>query len=241
MKLKTFIRKPRFVWVYPLAIWFFLTAHTSGWGMIAGSCAALLGEAVRLWANGHVGHRKVNQTLASRGDAKIGQLVTSGPYAFVRHPLYFGTFLIGAGFCIIAGNAWLALAAFLLFLSVYRAKMAEEEATLLNEWGEAFRRYQQGTPRWFPTGRRYRGADERWSWQGLVSSKEWKTGLWLVVFLIAMYFRMEILQEHRFLKGEYAGRHAALLGLLAILVLIDGTEWVKKRFAMRRARLGASR
>lgn len=235
MKLKDLIRKPRFAWIYPLVIWLFLTAKTTGRRFALGVCVALLGEAIRLWANGHVGHRKVNQTGAAEAGAKIGQLVTSGPYAFVRHPLYFGTFLIGAGFCILVGNSWLAATAFIFFVVVYRAKMAEEEATLLNEWGEQFLRYQRAVPRWFPTGRRSPSAGGRWSWRGIISSKEWKTCLWLMVCVMAIYLRAKAAQEGEWLTGPQALKHAVVLGALVTLVVIDGIEWVVKRLSKHRA------
>ncbi len=235
MKFKDVIRKPRFIWVYPLGAWLFLTARTTDRRFLIGACVALLGEAVRCWANGHVGHQKVNQTDGARS-AKIGRLVTAGPYAFIRHPLYFGSLLIGAGFCILVGNPWLAAAALSMFVTVYRPKMAEEEATLRHEWGEQFLRYQRAVPRWVPTGRRYPGPGGRWSWRGIVVSKEWKTCLWLAVCLIVMYLRKEWWQDGELLSGPQAGQQIVLLAVLILLVSADGSEWVAKRLSRRRAR-----
>ena len=93
-------RKARFFWIYPLAIWLFVTANTSERSLLAGSLVVLLGEALRLWANGYVGHVKVNWTQKWRRDPKVGYLVTGGPYAHVRHQHYVGTFIIGIGFCV---------------------------------------------------------------------------------------------------------------------------------------------
>ena len=66
---------------------------------------AVLGILVRLWASGHVKKDKV--------------LATTGPYAYVRHPLYVGNHLITFGFCLASGLwwsfiAWLAIALTLL-------------------------------------------------------------------------------------------------------------------------------
>ncbi len=149
------IRKARFFWAYPLAIGLLLTAQISEVSLRWGVLLVALGEAIRVWANGYVGHVKVNQTQRRPGDVKIGPLITGGPYAFVRHPLYLGTFLIGMGFCVMVNNAWVAIAGLALFLILYRAKMREEETTIRGEWGEDFTRYERAVSRWFPTGRRY--------------------------------------------------------------------------------------
>jgi protein-S-isoprenylcysteine O-methyltransferase Ste14 len=67
----------------------------------------LAGEALRIWTAGHL--------------HKTRELTISGPYAFLRHPLYAGTLLIGLGFCLMAGwhEALVAVPAFLAFFFGY--------------------------------------------------------------------------------------------------------------------------
>ncbi len=77
--------------VYPLGAGFFLFGHVTEGTLRTGIALIVAGEAIRCWANGYVGQSKVNQ-------GGSGRLITAGPYAFVRHPLYLGTFLIGSGF-----------------------------------------------------------------------------------------------------------------------------------------------
>src|SRR3989338_4208046 len=112
------IRKPRFLLVYPLTVWLFWVAAPTETSLRFGVLFVLLGEALRLWANGYVGHVKVNWTQKRPNEPRVGQLVTGGPYAYVRHPLYLGTFLIGTGFCITVGNVWVGLVALVFFLLV---------------------------------------------------------------------------------------------------------------------------
>ena len=225
MRLKRF-GKLRFLLTYPLVAWLFLTAHTTERQLFIGAAIALMGLAVRFWANGYVGHVKVNSTQKWRGDVKIGHLITAGPYAFLRHPLYFGTLLIGLGFCVVAGQPILTLVALAFFLIVYRRKMAEEEATLRDEWGEEFTRYERSVPRWLPRWRRYTHPHGVWSWNGIVASKEPKTVAWVIVFLLILYFREELVQE----RELYGAKHLVLLAVMGLCMLSDGIFEVVRRW-----------
>lgn len=230
------LTKPRFLLVYPLVVWLFFGVNTTERQFHLGILVIALGVLLRVWANGYVGHRKVNWTQKQRGDAKIGRLVTGGPYAFVRNPLYLGSFLIGAGFCVIVGNAWLAAAALGFFLVVYRFKMSREERLLLDECGEAYAAYLASVPRWLPIPwRRWAGPEGRWSWQGLWASKEWKTIIWITVTLIALYFREEIVQENNFLVANRWVKHVALLVLLSALIATDAIAELLLRLPKRAA------
>jgi len=215
-------RKLRFLMVYPLLVWLMLVADTSEQRLHLGIALALLGESLRFWAHGYVGHVKVNWTQKWRGDPKVGLLVTAGPYAFVRHPLYLGTFLIGAGFCLIAGNVWAALAALGAFLLIYHRKMVQEETLLCGEIGTPYVAYQAAVPRWLPTVRRFPNRHGQWAWRGIVASKEWKTLIWVVVMVIVLYFREEIVQEHEFFPPDERVKQLLVLVTALVLILIDG-------------------
>ena len=224
------LTKPRFVFVYPLIAALFLSAHVSEESLRAGVVPVVLGQAVRFWANGYVGHVKVNWTQKQRGDRKIGRLITGGPYAFVRHPLYFGTLLLGAGFCLMVHNPWVSMAALAGFLATYRRKMAQEEALIRDEYPEAYGRYSALVPQLLPRWYRYPHAQGRWDWKGVAASKEWKTALWLVVLTILVYFWEEAVQERERLFDERAAYRLFLLGALLTLIAADGlAELVGRR------------
>ena len=224
------LRKPRFLFVYPLAALLFTVGRITERNLRLGILLIALGEAVRLWANGYVGHVKVNWTEQSRGDAKIGRLITGGPYAFVRHPLYLGKAVIGAGFCLIVGSVWLALPAFAGFLLIYRVKMTEEERTLLNEWDSTYQHYHNAVPRLMPWRPRYRDRHGRWSWKGVAASKEWKTAIWVTVMVILLYFWEEAVQQREPLFEKRWVLHACLLVVLVALMATDGlVELIKRR------------
>ena len=203
-------RKFRFLLVYPFAVGLFVTSNVSEFSLRLGALFLLLGEALRLWANGYVGHVKVNWTEKERTAQKIGQLITAGPYEHIRHPLYLGTFLIGLGFCITSRNIWLGITAVVLFSIVYNQKVREEEEVLLHEWGQEYDEYQQLVPRWGISFSSYHESRGVWNWQGIWASKELKTVIWVIICLIALYLKKEGL------------RHPLLILLCVILIISDG-------------------
>ena len=80
----------------------------------AGGVIVLVGIALRFWAAGYIKSRGEYEVQADR-------LVTAGPYAFVRNPLYSGNFLIGLGFCVVA-NWWPAFLCALPFTRTFTAR-----------------------------------------------------------------------------------------------------------------------
>jgi len=113
--------------------WF---AHPSWTSLAWGLPLAGAGLALRAWAAGHL---RKNQTLT-----------TSGPYAWVRNPLYGGT-LLAVGGCLIAAAqpvlAWVTLIAFLL---IYTPVVEQEEQhlrKLFPEYEDYARRVPQFLPR----------------------------------------------------------------------------------------------
>ncbi len=215
-------RKPRlrFLGVYPLVVWAAVGAQTTEWSFRVGVLLVVLGEALRLWANGYVGAAKVNYS-GPQPEAKIGSLITGGPYAFVRHPLYLGTFLLGAGFFVIVGNCWVGLAGLAFFLLAYRRKMAEEEVVLRHEGGSDGERYHAMVPRWLPSFRRYDRRCGQWCWAGIRASKEWKTVIWAAVLVIALYLREEWWQERDVFAPPHEMRQVVLVGISIALIAAD--------------------
>lgn len=77
------------------------------------------------------------------------QLVSSGPYRYIRHPLYtFGTMMF-FGFILLAGN-WFLMAAAVLGLSALFARTPQEEAMLVKKFGDEYRAYMERTGRHLP-------------------------------------------------------------------------------------------
>lgn len=223
-------RKTRFLAVLLIGPALFLWTSIHEGNLRLGIALVVLGELIRLWANGYVGSVKVNEIQQWRREAKIGMLVTGGPYAFVRNPLYLGSFVMTAGLCTIVGQPILAAVVLTAFLAVYSGKIREEERTLSEECREAFERYSASVPRLFPRFRRYAHRNGRWSMAGIWASREWKTCAWITVMVILLYFHEEIMQEHEPLLGQHATQRMILAAIAVALVLFDaGMEFVRRR------------
>ncbi|HEY1802566.1 MAG TPA: isoprenylcysteine carboxylmethyltransferase family protein [Terriglobales bacterium] len=78
------------------------------------------------------------------------QLVTSGPYRFVRHPIYASMFsiLLGTGFMIT--SKWLFIAAVALFIAGTEIRVRIEESLLGSRFGDEFVSYRSRVAAYIP-------------------------------------------------------------------------------------------
>lgn len=112
---------------------------------------ALLGEGIRCWAVGYSG-------VTTRADhVTAPQLVTAGPYAFIRNPLYAGNFVTALGFTVAFTGALAAMRRAMLaagglgmMLGVYASIVPLEEAYLRKTFGSEFDRYAARVARIVP-------------------------------------------------------------------------------------------
>ena len=103
-----------------------------------------LGQAWRCWAVGYIG-------LYRGENVKANSLATHGPYALMRNPLYFGNFVIGFGWSIMAGLRG-ALIFTLCFCLLYVAVIIpHEEAFLLSKFGTDYEDYCRKVKRFWPS------------------------------------------------------------------------------------------
>jgi protein-S-isoprenylcysteine O-methyltransferase Ste14 len=111
----------------------------------AGASVVAAGELIRLWAVRHIG--VISRTRSER----LGPLITTGPFAFVRNPLYLGNIALWAGFGIAAHLPWAAAAIGLSLAVEYHAIVRWEERLLEARRGTEYREYLAHVPRWMPT------------------------------------------------------------------------------------------
>ena len=104
-----------------------------------------VGMLLRAWAGAHLGSH------GNGARAEAPQLVTSGPYAFSRNPLYLSNLAIGAGLIFFANSlSPQTTVLFLGILLVHHVALARwEEKHLRALWTEDYDAYAAATPRWF--------------------------------------------------------------------------------------------
>ena len=97
------------------------------------------------WIFASIGNN-ISPTQATR---EGHQLVTHGPYRWVRHPLYSVGSLLAVCITLISGLWWLGVA-MVLPLAILYHRTEQEEANLINTFGEAYRDYMRRTGRFIP-------------------------------------------------------------------------------------------
>lgn len=85
-----------------------------------------------------------------RREGQSSTLVTWGPFAWSRNPLYNGNYLIWMGFSVVSGVWWFLPVATVLFFVEYTLIVAYEEADLARAFGTPYAAYKARTPRWIP-------------------------------------------------------------------------------------------
>ena len=105
-----------------------------------GFVLTLGGLLVALWARLHLG-RYWSDRVRLTADH---QLIRTGPYAYLRHPIYSGVLLAVAGTSLAVGE-WRAVLAFALLLTSYSIKARREERVLAELFGKAFEDYHRRT------------------------------------------------------------------------------------------------
>jgi protein-S-isoprenylcysteine O-methyltransferase Ste14 len=131
----------------PIGVMIVYFARSESSLLLLGISLLLIGEFIRIWAVSYAG----GETRTRKVGAPA--LCTSGPYAFVRNPLYVGNMLMYVGIVMIAGavNVWLmAATTFLFFLIQYSLIISLEEETLSALFGHEYLNYKANVPAIFP-------------------------------------------------------------------------------------------
>jgi len=139
-----------------IVLWF---ADPAPRTLAVGAVIAVLGEAVRIWAAGHL--------------EKGREVTASGPYALARHPLYLGSTIIGLGLAIGAGSG-LAAAIVLGYLAIaLTAAIRTEEAHLTDKFGAAYPDYRAGRT----------SVERRFSLERAMKNREYRAAIGVLVVL----------------------------------------------------------
>ena len=139
----------------PFLVLMVVFARPSIVSIVSGFVLVILGECVRFWGVSIAGAE--TRTTGTVGGT---YLITNGPFAYVRNPLYVGNMLvyIGVGVMSMALFPWLIVAAAGWFFLQYTIIITGEEEYLRTRFGEAYGAYCREVHRFVPRAVPYRPA-----------------------------------------------------------------------------------
>ncbi|MEO5902421.1 MAG: isoprenylcysteine carboxylmethyltransferase family protein [Gemmatimonadaceae bacterium] len=166
---------------FVVGIAYLIWARPSAVTLPVGAAIAFVGVMIRAWASGHI--------------VKNKKLAVTGPYAHTRNPLYFGSFLIGAGFAV-AAHWSLLLIVVAFWLLVYAPTMERERVNIRERFPAAYDRYSASVPAFIPRVTPWKDDEPDaggFSFDLYMRHGEWKAGItyllvigWLVVRLVKL-------------------------------------------------------
>lgn len=148
--------------------------------LILGLSIAFVGLLIRGWAAGHI--------------AKNQRLSVRGPYAYVRNPLYLGSFFLATGFAL-AWSWWYLLVVGLFFVFIYAPTIRLERDRMAELFPADFPEYEHNVPAFVPRVSPWRksgavGDGGGFTMQRYTGHAEWKAALgfalgvsWLLIRL----------------------------------------------------------
>ncbi len=168
----------------PFLLVMVIVARPTLWSLAGGFVLVALGELLRLWGVAIAGSE-------TRTTGPVGGtfLITTGPFAYVRNPLYLGNLVMYFGIGMMSAVPLLALAAIVFFFIQYSLIVSLEEEYLVKTFGEEFVRYCTEVRRFVPGLRRYRSESSRqpeldWK-RGFVSERRTLQAIVLLTVLLA--------------------------------------------------------
>jgi protein-S-isoprenylcysteine O-methyltransferase Ste14 len=106
-------------------------SHPTPASLLAGAIVGVCGEAVRIWAAGHL--------------EKGREVTRSGPYRWTRHPLYAGSSIMGVGLAVAARSLIVSVLVLGYLAATISAAIRTEEAHLTEKFGSEYEAYREGT------------------------------------------------------------------------------------------------
>ncbi len=167
-----------------LGIAYLIFARPTPLTLAVGGAIALIGVIIRGWASGHI--------------SKNERLATTGPYAHTRNPLYFGSFLIAAGFAIAAHWA-LLLVVVAFFVFIYAPTMQRERANIAGRFPTAYEAYAANVPAFVPRPTPWKathpepGDGGGFSFHLYMKHGEWKAGLTYALVMLWLVWHRPII------------------------------------------------
>jgi protein-S-isoprenylcysteine O-methyltransferase Ste14 len=120
----------------------FIPVRSSNFMIVAGAIGVFFGSLLRIVCYTYAGSQNPVEDPAAT-------LMTEGPYAITRNPVYLAEAGIALGIAMMSRMPWLVLATAVAFAIVTALVIEWEEVTLRLKFGTAFEEYCEAVPRWF--------------------------------------------------------------------------------------------
>ena len=146
MKIGELLFKARGYTPVPFLLFALVFADPNIIFVILGIILIFLGEFMRLWGVSYAG------AATRTREAGAPELVSNGPFAYIRNPLYIGNILIYVGAVVLSGTwfPYLAVIVFLFFYIQYTFIISHEEAKLEILFKKSYIEYKKSVPRFIP-------------------------------------------------------------------------------------------
>jgi protein-S-isoprenylcysteine O-methyltransferase Ste14 len=154
--------------VFGALVW--ILAHPNRSSIAAGMAVASCGEAIRIWAAGHV--------------HKSREVTVSGPYRWSPHPLYVGSSVMGLGLAVACASVAVAALVALYLAATLTAAISSEEAFLQRTFGDQYDLYRKGV-----AAKRASGSRRRFSPAQAIANREYRAVIGLVIAMLLLLWK----------------------------------------------------
>ena len=160
---------------YLLAIVVLILARPTPGSILIGAVLGVVGLGIRAYAAGYLHKQAV--------------LTTTGPYAYTRNPLYFGSSFLALGAAVATRSLMAASLLLLYFAVVYSFVMRREESELQQQHGALFAAYATAVPLFFPklsVKAKVTTDGPQFSWQQYKKNHEYQAAVGFALLLAAL-------------------------------------------------------
>ncbi|MBV8172297.1 MAG: isoprenylcysteine carboxylmethyltransferase family protein [Candidatus Eremiobacteraeota bacterium] len=188
--------KNRGLILLPVALALVIFGQPTEFSAAIGVAIALCGELIRIWAVGYSG-------ATTRADVVTApKLVTAGPYAMMRNPLYVGNAIIAIGFTVafsggvpLMQSFWLLAFVLVIVIGVYTTIVPLEEEYLARAFGMRFTQYTTLVPRFIPWKGPIDKSKQEGKWnRSVINSAESTTIGLFVLMVIVLVLKLTVLR-----------------------------------------------
>jgi hypothetical protein len=209
---QSFLARRRVALGFPLALAALFFAAPTVHSIVLGAGIAIVGQAIRLWAAGHL--------------EKSREVTASGPYRFTRHPLYLGSSIMGLGVMVACQSVAVAILIGSYLALTISSAIRSEEAFLRERFGAAYDDYAHSRgPR----------VVRRFSWERAWRNKEYRAPTGLLLLLLLLIGRMYVV-PYPYVGGGIGAISAGpadtlveLFLMLGVAAVVGGVLWLVDR------------